>query len=70
MKDFALWVDFIQMLHHKKPASVVFLRKSYVGEIEWLRVTITLKAKWLRSKNCFLVGKFAIEAFALSVAFI
>ena len=41
MKDFALPVAFIKMLHPKKPASVVFLRNTYVDGIEWLRVTIT-----------------------------
>ena len=51
MKDFAFWVAFIQMLHLKKPTSVAFFRNTYIDEIEWLRVTITLKVKWLRSKN-------------------
>ena len=37
----------------KQPTSLAFFRNTYVDEIEWLRVTITLKAKWLRSKNVF-----------------
>ena len=41
------------MSHPKKPTSVSFVRNAYIDEIAWLRVTITFKAKWLRSKAVF-----------------
>ena len=40
---FVLWIDFIEMLHPKEPASVVFLRNTFVDEIEWLHVIITFQ---------------------------
>ena len=55
------------MLHPKKPASVVFLRNTYVGEIEWLRVTITFwmvtrnhyaQSEMITIKKLFFCGKF------------
>ena len=53
------------MLHPKKPTSVINLRNACVDEFEWLRVTISLKAKWLRSQNVFFLEISANEGLCI-----